>query len=207
MSEDDTGNTVVLFIDLQYDFTREGGACYAPRSSPAFVRDILLPFMENEGAYYARIISDYRQPRPGDPRDCCKPGEWGSTSEVPEGSHCLGTWTKCMNSPLWTREGIGDPEAVPGVPRQDPKAFDEWLAGSIGPPPRTVVLAGLTLDACVLCIAQELTFRGYDVSTLYEGTDTRSGDPEEKDRLIRTPPFSFWSGSIDLNEFMVLFLK
>jgi len=195
----------VLFVDLQYDFTRPGGICYAPRHSPAFVRDALIPYLKSEGIASSEIVSDYRQPRPGDPRDCCRPGEWGFTSEVPEDLVGGRTWTKCMNSPLWTREGIGDPSSLPGVPYQDPRRFGEWLAQSIGDPPGTVVLAGLTLDACILCTAQELTFRNYDVRILREGTDTRSGDPGERDRLIDAPPISFWSRSIQFSNMKELY--
>jgi len=204
MSKFTEGSPVILFIDLQFDFTRPGGACYNPRSSPIFIREVLFPFIRDNHMKCAQVISDYRQPRPGDPRDCCKPGEWGYASEVPDDILTGGTWIKCMNSPIWIRSGIGDARSTPGVPRQDPVSFDRWLEGSLGSQPGRVVLAGLTLDSCILCAAQELTFRGYEVLVLDEATDTRSGSPQEKDLLIRNPPLTFWSRPIDFSNLMHL---
>lgn len=193
-----------IFVDLQYDFTRKGGICYAPRSSVKFVRDTFLPFVRKNSLKAFEIVSDYRQPRRGDKRDCCRPGEWGYESEVPGEVLSGPRWIKSMNSPIWVRDGIGDDKAEPGEPYQNTQMFEEWLRRTVGSPEHPVILSGLTLDACVLCTAQELTFRGYDVRILREGTDTRSGRTEERDRLIGSPPISFWSRPIRFSELRAL---
>jgi nicotinamidase-related amidase len=110
-----------------------------------------------------------------------------------------------MNSPVWVRKGIGNAMEGPGQPYQDPAGFDEWLRATVGTDASTVVLAGLSLDACILCTAQELTFRGYDVRVLKEATDTRSGRQEEKERMISSPPVSFWSRPMEMKELMAVF--
>lgn len=199
-------DTAIIFVDMQYDFTRSGGACYAPRSSVRFVRDHLIPYIKRADVPALQIVSDYRQPRPGDPRDCCRPGEWGYTSEIPKEILSGPDLIKCMNSPIWTREGTGEASKHPGLPYQDPASFDVWIDENlslkgIG----TVILSGLTLDACVLCAAQELSFRGFTVMTLEEGTDARSGRIEDRTRMLRTPPFSHWSGTISFAGLRELF--
>jgi nicotinamidase-related amidase len=50
-----------------------------------------------------------------------------------------------------------------------------------------VVLIGLTLDCCVLCTAQELSFRGYKVKFLVEAVDTYCGSQEEKQAILKVP--------------------
>ena len=111
---------------------------------------------------------------------------------------------KSMNSPIWTRENIGDPDLPPGEPYPDPSAFEAWLKSNAGEPGDvTMILFGLTLDCCVLCTAQELSFRGYEVYVLEEGTDTRSGDLDQKEYLLSNPPLTFWAKGIgwdDLRE-------
>jgi len=47
-------------------------------------------------------------------------------------------------------------------------------------------LAGLTLDCCVLCTAQEFNFRGYKVKILKEAVDAYSGKQSEKEVLCKT---------------------
>jgi len=183
-----------LGVDLQYDFSREGGESYAPRKSVVFVREVLFPYFRNHDILTAEIMSDYRQPRPGDSRDLCRPSEWGYESEVPDEIRKGAPWIKSMNSPLWIRENGGNPDKKPGLPYQDPKGFDRWLSLNVGDPDKvdSVILYGLTLDCCILCTAQELTFRGYDVLVLYEATDTRSGSRKEKDQQLGDPPLIFW---------------
>jgi len=191
----------LLAVDLQRDFTRPGGACYVPRSSVGFVTGVLFPFMRDEGLLAAEIVSDYRQPRPGDERDCCKPGEDGYTSELPASLRKGVQWVKCMNSPLWTREGIGDENAEPGLPYQDPGRFDAWLLDHVGPPDEArVVVFGLNADACVLCAVQELAFRGYEVYVLDEGTDVASGDQREKEDFLGGAPFTHWGKRVRWGE-------
>jgi nicotinamidase-related amidase len=65
----------------------------------------------------------------------------------------------------------------------------DWLGQVIGYPEDVgaVVLIGLTLDCCVLCTAQELSYRAYPVSFLVEAVDPFSGDSLEKTSLLKSP--------------------
>ena len=197
----DTANTRVLFIDLQYDFTREGGKEFKPRPCVDFIRKTAVPFLMNNPIEVAEIVSDYRQPRPGDRGDCCHPGEWGYTSEIHENLKRSWVWIKCMNSPVWTRRSAGHHKKEPELPHPAPEAFGSWTLNTLGNPGTTVVLAGLTLDCCVLCAAQELNWRGYDVKILREGTDTYSGSAKEKEYLLSHPPITNWATPISWKMF------
>ena len=180
--------TKIISIDFQKDFTAEGGICYKPRLSVDFIKNTLVPYLVEKKIKIAEIISDYRQPRPGDRGNCCRPGEWGYESEISESAKENDVWIKCMNSPIWIRDNIGDPTKQPGLPYQDPKKFSEWIEKVIGKPEDTeVVLIGLTLDCCVLCTAQEFNFRGYKVKILKEAVDTYSGEQSDKESLCKTP--------------------
>ncbi len=201
------GNKKIKFIavDLQYDFTRPGGACYYPRPSVGFITSVILPALAERGIRVHEIIADYRQPRPGDPRDICRPGEWGYRSEIPAEARYDDIWIKSLNSPSWTRENAGDPDRTCGLPVADHENFTSWLYKGIGPPDETkVVLFGLTLDCCVLCTAQELMFRGYSVLILEEGTDTRSGHRTEKDYLLNRPPLIYWAKPVRWKDLIVM---
>ena len=178
----------IIAIDLQKDFTDKSGICYKPRPAVTFIKNILLPYLEKNNLKVAEIISDYRQPRPGDSGDCCHPGETGCESEIPKAVKEKSVWIKCMNSPLWIRKNIGNKNKKPGPPYQDPKKFDAWLKKVIGQPKDTgIVLIGLTLDCCVLCAAQELCFRGYSINILEEATDTNSGKRTDKSIIFKSP--------------------
>ena len=146
---------VFIAVDLQNEFASKGGSHFVLRPSVGFVKDVLIGFLRKKGIRTAEIISDYRQPRPGDPRDICRPGEWGYESIIPRDIVKNDVWVKCMNPPIWVRDNIGDPEKEPGIPYQDPKRFDSWLSENVGSPGDTdnIVLFGLTLDRCVLCVA------------------------------------------------------
>lgn len=190
-----------LSIDLQKDFSAQGGICYKPRPSVEFIRSTLVPFLKEKKIRIAEIISDYRQPRPGDRGDCCHPGEWGYESEIPEDVKDPRVWIKCMNSPLWVRTNGGDKNKEPGLPYQNTEAFSNWLNDVIGSPQNTeIVLIGLTTDCCVLSTAQELNWRGYDVKILSEGTDTYSGDQKEKEHIFNNPPLTNWAEKISWEE-------
>lgn len=39
-----------------------------------------------------------------------------------------------MNSPIWVRENIGNPNLEAGVPYQDTVGFTSWLHSNIGKP-------------------------------------------------------------------------
>ena len=196
--------TKIISIDFQKDFTAEGGVCYKSRPSVDFVKNTLVPFLEKKNLKIAEIISDYRQPRPGDRGDCCRPDEWGYESEIPESVKEKNIWLKCMNSPIWVRDNIGDPTKQPGLPYQDPKKFSEWIEKVIGKPEDTeVVFIGLTLDCCVLCTAQEFNFRGYQVKILKEAVDTYSGEQNEKEALCKSPVEN-WADVISWEELQPL---
>lgn len=198
-----SSNVSLLCIDLQNDFSSNGGSFYKERPSVQFATDILFPYLMERKQLVAEVISDYRQPRPGDDRDCCRPGEWGYESILPPSLRKGKQWIKSMNSPVWTRNGIGDPESEPGEPYPDPNDFGEWLNKHVGPRDHidTVIVFGLTVDCCVLAAVQELRWRGYNVRVLEEATDLRSGDQEEKAKFLSNPPFTFWGSSIRFDEF------
>lgn len=196
--------TVITSVDLQKDFSAEGGICYRPRPSVEFIKNTLVPFLREKNQKIAEIISDYRKPRPGDRGDCCHPGEWGYESEIPEDVKNPKVWVKCMNSPLWVRENIGNTNENPGLPYQDPLKFSGWLNDVVGVPQDTeVILIGLTADCCVFCTAQELHWRGYEVKILQEGTDTYSGDQQEKEHLLNNPPLTNWTEVIRWDELKI----
>ncbi|HMS31502.1 MAG TPA: isochorismatase family protein [Candidatus Saccharibacteria bacterium] len=194
--------TVLISVDLQRDFSTGGGTRpYKPHPNVRFVKETLVPFCQERGIKIAEIISDYRQPRLGLRDDCCHPGTPGYESEIVDTLKLLPIWVKSMPAPIWTRKGIGDANCQPGIPYQDPEAFGEWLSDVVGKPGETnVVLIGLTLNCCVLCVAQELTSRGYKVQVLEEGVDTLSGDPEEKQQLLDGPVLYTWATGISWKE-------
>ena len=179
----------IISVDFQKDFTAPWGACYQPRSCVEFIQNIIVPHCRKQGIRIAEIVSDYRQPRPGDPFAHCEPGTPGYESELPADVKYPQAWIKCMHSPLWVRDNGGVADELPGKPYADPGGFTDWLAAVVGPPAEdnTLVLMGLTLDCCVLCTAQELFFRGYRVNFLIEALDTYSGSQVEKESLFISP--------------------
>lgn len=190
----------VVSIDFQKDFTAEGGRCHKLRPSVNFVKNTLVPHFLEKNFKITEIVSDYRQPRLGDSGDCCRPGEWGYESEIPASVRAGSPWIKCMNSPIWVRDGLGDLTKQPGLPYQDPKKFSEWIERVIGGPDEVkVILIGLTLDCCVLCTAQEFHFRGYDTKILKEAVDAYSGTREDKESLCKIPVRN-WADVIDWHE-------
>jgi len=179
----------IIAVDLQRDFTTEGGACYHFRPCLHFIREILIPFCRNQGILVAEIKSDYRQPRSGAPLAHCEPGTPGYESDLSDDVRYPEVWIKCMHSPVWVRENGGLAAKSPGPPYPDPMGFTDWLTTVVGPPAEhnPIVLVGLTLDCCVLCTAQELFFRGYQVEFLVDAVDTYNGNQEEKQFLFQGP--------------------
>ncbi len=197
-----TPNIKVISVDFQKEFSAPGGKHFRPHPNVDFIKDILVPYFRKHNIKVAEIISDYRQPRPGDHDGSTRPGEEGYVSEIPDDVKLKNVWIKCMNSPIWTREHIGDPSKQPGLPYQDPRAFTNWLSKTIGTPNDVdeVVLIGLTVDCCVLCTAQELDFRGYNVKILKEAVDVYSGNPQEKEMIINNYPLKNWANVITWDE-------
>ena len=179
----------IVSVDFQKDFSSADGLCYRPRPCVDFIKDILVPYLRKHDLRVAEIVSDYRLPRPGDRFECCVPGKVGYESEIPQDVKLPQVWVKCMNSPVWIRENGGVAAKPPGIPYPDPVGFTEWLRTTVGAPEDTrgIILIGLTLDCCVLCTAQELSFRGYQVRFLIEAVDTYGGGLEEKQTILKIP--------------------
>ncbi len=178
----------VISVDLQRDFTTEGGPCYRLRPCVVFI-ETFVSHCRKHGIQIVEIISDYRPPRPGAPFAHCVPGTPGYKSLLPAHVKHPQVWVKSMHSPVWVRNNGGLAGKKPGAPYPDPAGFTDWLAAVVGPPRenKPVLLIGLTLDCCVLCTAQELFFRGYRVEFLVEAVDTYSGSRQEKLSLLKVP--------------------
>lgn len=179
----------IVSIDFQKDFASAGGLCYRARPCVDFIKDVLVPCFREYHLKVAEIVSDYRLPRPGGEFEYCVPGKAGYESEIPEDVKHSQVWVKCMHSPVWVRENGGVADNPAGTPYPDPVTFTKWLETTVGAPgdTREVILIGLTLDCCVLCTAQELSFRGYQVRFLVEAVDTYSGSLEEKQAILKAP--------------------
>lgn len=176
-----------IAVDIQNDFASKGGRYYTYKPSIKFLRGTLFPYLRAKRIKINEIISDYRQPRPGHKSDSCRPGEWGHESLIPKNLR-ESLWIKCMNSPVWVRKNIGKPNLKPGLPYSDPKKFARWLDANVGDPKKvTPVLIGLTIDCCVLSVAQELSWRGYYPLVLKEAVDHVSGKIEDRDKILEMP--------------------
>lgn len=191
----------IVSVDLQKDFSDKAGKHYKPRPAVEFIKNTIVPYLFQKNIKIAEIISDYRQPRPGDRDDSCNPGTWGYESEIPDNLKDKPVWVKCMNSPIWVRDGIGDASKKPGTPYQDPAKFGQWLEATVGKPEDTeLALIGLTVDCCVLCTAQELSFRGYGVKIIKEAVDTYSGSQEEKEAICKSPAGN-WAETVSWEDY------
>lgn len=156
----------IISVDYQNDFCTEGGKFYKPRPCHLFIQDVFVPFLIDHNIKIGEILCDYRLPRPTELEEWCVPGTWGFLSAIDAKVKLPNVWIKGMHSPEWIRKDGG-------LPYQDPGAFNCWLQSTIGTPIQAgvVILLGLTLDVCVLCVAQQLSFRGYDVRILKEASD------------------------------------
>jgi nicotinamidase-related amidase len=194
-------SVIFLSVDLQNDFSTEGGAHYCPRHCVQFIRGTLLPFVRERGYTVAEIISDYRVIDPAKGTSVCIPGMWGYESLIPTDIKHPSVWVKSEPSPTWIREGAGNADCPPGVSYPSPNGFSRWLSETIGPPSpeREIVLIGLVLEVCVLSTLQELHHRGYRIKVLFEGVDTYSGNVEQK-RILFETFFPFWGEPIYWNE-------
>lgn len=199
----------IIAVDFQREFTAPEGQWFNPGRSVAFIKDTLVPYCRDHDLRVSEIISDYRQPRPGDAGDGCYPGTPGYASEIPVDVRAGDAWVKCMNSPIWVRENGGVANAQPGLPYQDPAAFTRWLEGTVGRPEDVdfVALIGLTVDWCVFCTAQELSWRGYVVKILEEGTSAVGGDVAYKRQLLTKSPLLNWAAVIHWPELKACLAK
>lgn len=191
-----------ISVDFQKEFASPEGKWFNSGKSVNFIKDTIVPYYRRHDLKIFEIISDYRQPRPGDSGDGCSPGTLGYESDIPEDVTAGEAWIKCMNSPIWVRENIGNGHLPPGFPFQDPEGFTHWLNDTLGSPQSVdfVALIGLTIDRCVLCAAQELRWRGYEVRIVYEGTDAADGDETYKKQILTRSPLLNWASVIAWDE-------
>jgi len=178
-----------LCVDFQNEFVHPNGIWFQHDcESIDFIRKTLTPFLKKKKIKASEIISDYRQPRPGDLGEGCFPGTMGYESALSKDIKSSSQWIKSMSSPVWIRDNIGSPLAFAGVPYQDPKKFNAWLHKEFGEADETfeIIVFGLMLDESVFCTCQELGWRGYSVKVLTEATDVRrcKERPNVKNQLI-----------------------
>ncbi len=194
----------VIAVDLQNDFATVWGNCYKLRPSVEFVLKRLVPFFRANKIKLYEIISDYRQPKPRSTRNNCVPWTRWFESVIPKDIKFAKPWVKAMNSPIRVRENIFDWSKETSMPYQDSHLFDERLLNNIWPRDlrSEIILIGLTLDCCVLCLAQELSRRWYKVTTIIETVDTYSWDQDEKNMILSNYPLKKWLSSITWNQFI-----
>jgi len=193
-----------ISVDFQKEFTLPNGKWFNPGKSINFMKNTIFPYFQENNIKINEIISDYRQPRPGDSGDGCYPGTDWYESEVPLNIKNNDIWIKCMNSPIWVRENAGIPNSSPGIPYQDPNKFTLWLHKNIGKPEDIdhIILIGLTIDCCVFCTAQELCWRGYKVKIIKEATDAAKGNEEYKNSIITKSPLLNWADIMSWEDFI-----
>jgi len=150
------------------------------------------------------IISDYRQPRPGDGGDGCYPGTFGYESLLPNDLR-KSQWIKAMNSPIWIRKNGGVVDKEPGLPYPSSEKFGKWVEENIGKPGEvTPVIFGLTVDCCVLSTAQEFRWRGFSPILIKEAVDHASGKEGDKIAVLEKSALRWWAKAMDWEEFKEL---
>ena len=190
----------VLCVDLQNDFASTGGKNYNMGKSSDFIKETLFPLLLNRKIKVSEIISDYRLPRGKSKNESCVPGTWGYESILPQELKKGHAWIKCMHNPLWIRDNIGIENCQIGVPYQDPMKFDKWLSQNLNT--KKVVLFGLTTECCILQVASELYFRGFDVYCIYEATDPMNERLNHKDEIAFFSTFALYTKMIHFDEFI-----
>ena len=187
-----------ICIDFQKDFAEEGGKNFNKGSSVAFIKETLFPFLKSNRISVAEIISDYRLPRGKSKNESCVPGTEGYQSMLPSDLKKGQAWVKCMHNPLWVRKNIGIAHSEIGEIYQDPKGFDEWVIGNISS--KKVILFGETSDCCVLQVASELYFRGYDVYVIYEATDPMNERLNYKENILYRSSLAIYATVVRFDE-------
>ncbi len=190
-----------IVVDVQNDFATKGGKFYTYKPSIIFLRKNIFPYLKEKKIKINEIISDYRQPRPGDLGEGCIPGKWGYKSIMPK-SLQKSLWIKCMNSPIWIRKNIGKPNQKPGLPYPDSKVFGKWIKKNIGKPENTIpVIFGLTIDCCVLSTIQEFRWRGFSPVIIREAVDTSSGKIKDRDIVLEKTALRWWGKTMNWKDF------
>ena len=191
-------------VDIQNEFASEGGKFYSLKPSITFLQETIFPFLKEKGLKINEIISDYRQPRPGDGGDGCSPGTWGYESLVPDELR-KSLWVKSMNSPIWIRDGVGDKNKTPGKPYPDPAKFAAWVEENVGKPGEVrPVIFGLTIDCCVLSTIQEFRWRGFEPIVIREAVDHSSGKEEDKEAVLTKTAIRWWAEVLNWEDFKKL---
>ncbi len=194
-----------IAVDLQNEFATEGGRFYTPKPSIQFLHSILFPYLKEKDIKINEIVSDYRQPRPGDGGDGCYPGSWGYQSLIPNELR-KSLWVKSMNSPIWIRDGIGDKNKIPGKPYPDSNAFGAWVEQNIGKPGAVrPIIFGLTIDCCVLSTVQEFRWRGFEPVVIKEAVDHASGKAEDRNIILEKTAIRWWAEIFDWEDFRKLY--
>ncbi|MFZ2072079.1 MAG: hypothetical protein WAV10_00110 [Minisyncoccia bacterium] len=190
-----------IVVDIQNEFATEGGRFYTDKPSIKFLNENIFPFLKKKKIKINEIISDYRQPRQGDTGDGCHPGEWGYRSVMSDDLR-KSLWIKCMNSPIWTRKNIGNPDKKPGLPYPDSKKFGKWIKKNIGAPEEVIpVIFGLTIDCCVLSTVQEFRWRGFSPIIIREAVDASNGKIEDRDLVLEKTALRWWGKTMNWQEF------
>jgi nicotinamidase-related amidase len=190
-----------IAVDVQNEFASDGGKFYTPKPSIGFLNKILFPYLREHDIKINEIVSDYRQPRPGDGGDGCCPGAWGYESLIPDELR-KSLWVKCMNSPIWIRDGIGNKDTIPGKPFPDSNAFGKWVEENLGTPDDVrPIIFGLTIDCCVLSTVQEFRWRGFEPIVIREAVDHTSGREDDKNIVLEKTAIRWWARVFDWTEF------
>jgi len=199
----------IISVDFQKDFTDKKGFVYKPRKSVNFIKKIVIPFLRKNKIKIVEIISDYRKIPLSSRGFFCQPGEEGFESEIPNDIKNKNVWIKCLHSPIWIRKNVGIANKKPGKPYQNPKAFEKWLSSTIGKAKDVdeIVLIGLTVNCCILCVASELFFRGYKVRILKEATDDYLGGLQEKENALNILQANLWAKPISWDELKKKLIK
>ena len=191
-----------ICVDFQNDFASFGGANFNKGKSASFIKEKVFPFLKEHDIRASEIISDYRLPRGKSKNESCIPGSWGFQSLLPSTIKKGTPWIKCMHNPLWIRKNIGIPNAILGKEYQSPRKFNKWLKDNV--PNNNVVLFGETADCCMLQVASELYFRGYNVYFIYEACDPMNERLDKKDDILYHSSVSIYAKTICFDELLEL---
>ncbi|MBI4992313.1 MAG: isochorismatase family protein [Candidatus Harrisonbacteria bacterium] len=183
-----------IVVDAQnYFFYKKKDGKYIQKPLINFFQKILFPYLKKKGIKLNEIISDYRQPRPGDSGNMCHPGDWGYESVIPMELR-KSQWIKCMNSPIWVRDNIGLKNKKPGLPYPDSKRFGRWIDKNIGGTKKvSPIIFGLTIDCCVLSTIQEFRWRGYKPIVIKEAVAHSNGSEKDKEAVLEKSAISWWA--------------
>lgn len=189
-----------LCVDFQYDFANVKGQKFTKGESVEFIINELFPFFVKYDIKVSEILSDYRLPRGKSENELCVPGDIGFISLLPDNLRRGKPWIKCMHNPLWVRENIGVPNAKLGPIYQNPEAFNQWIKEHLQT--KNVILFGETAECCLLQVASELYFRGFNVYYIYEATDPMAERLLDKDKILFNSTVSIYVKTVKYSEFI-----